>query len=133
MSRTRFILCCGLLAILATGLASANSIVKIRVDDTIQPITAEYIDRAIEHARQTNADAVLIELSTPGGLLDSTRTIIYDDPGFACSGHHLRCAQRGTSSLGWLLHPRGRRRRGYGSGNKYRSGASRHARGREDG
>ena len=76
MSRTRFILCCGLVAILATGVASANSIVKIRVDDTIQPITAEYIDRAIEHARQTNADAVLIELSTPGGLLESTRTII---------------------------------------------------------
>ena len=76
MHRIRFILSCGLLALLATGLASANSIVKIRVDDTIQPITAEYIDRAIEHARQTNADAVLIELSTPGGLLDSTRTII---------------------------------------------------------
>ncbi len=76
MSRTRFILCCGLLALFATSLAAANSIVKIRVDDTVQPITAEYIDRAIEHARQTNADAVLIELSTPGGLLDSTRTII---------------------------------------------------------
>ena len=76
MSRIRFILSCGLLALLATSVASANSIVKIRIDDTIQPITAEYIDRAIEHARQTNADAVLIELSTPGGLLDSPRTII---------------------------------------------------------
>jgi membrane-bound serine protease (ClpP class) len=76
MSRIRFILCCGLLALFASGVAAANSIVKIRVDDTIQPITAEYIDRAIEHARQTNADAVLIELNTPGGLLDSTRTII---------------------------------------------------------
>ena len=77
MSRIRFILCCGLLvALFATSAAAANSIVKIRIDDTIQPITAEYIDRAIEHARQTNADAVLIELSTPGGLLDSTRTII---------------------------------------------------------
>jgi membrane-bound serine protease (ClpP class) len=76
MFRTHFILSCGLLALFATSLASANSIVKIRVDDTVQPITAEYIDRAIEHARQTNADAVLIELSTPGGLLDSTRAII---------------------------------------------------------
>ena len=77
MSRIRFILCCGLLvALFATSAAAANSIVKIRIDDTIQPITAEYIDRAIERARQTNADAVLIELSTPGGLLDSTRTII---------------------------------------------------------
>lgn len=76
MSRTRFILSCGLLALFASSVASANSIVKIRIDDTIQPITAEYIDRAIEHARQTNADAVLIELSTPGGLLDSTRAIV---------------------------------------------------------
>ena len=76
MSRICFILCCGLLALFGSSAASANSIVKIRVDDTVQPITAEYIDRAIEHARQTNADAVLIELSTPGGLLDSTRSII---------------------------------------------------------
>src|ERR1022692_952986 len=83
MSRIRFILCCGLLALFATSVAAANSIVKIRIDDTIQPITAEYIDRAIEHARQTNADAVLIELSTPGGLLDSTRTIIQTTAGRA--------------------------------------------------
>jgi len=76
MSQIRSFLCCILLALLGTSLASANSVVKIRVDDTIQPITAEYIDRAIERARQTNADAVLIELSTPGGLLESTREII---------------------------------------------------------
>src|SRR5208283_4197125 len=52
------------------------SVVKIRLDDTIQPISDEYIGRAIEQARQTNADAVLIELRTPGGLVDSTRSII---------------------------------------------------------
>ena len=56
--------------------ASASTVVKIRLDDTIQPISAEYIDRTIEHARQINADAVLIELNTPGGLVDSTREII---------------------------------------------------------
>src|SRR5271165_6763127 len=76
MFRTRSLLCLTLLALLGTSVAAANSVVKIRIDDTIQPITAEYIDRAIERARQTNADAVLIELSTPGGLLDSTREII---------------------------------------------------------
>ena len=54
----------------------ASSVVKVRVDDTIQPISDEYIGRAIEQARQTNADAVLIELRTPGGLVDSTRSII---------------------------------------------------------
>ena len=49
---------------------------RFAVDDTIQPIADEYIGRAIEQARQTNADAVLIELRTPGGLVDSTRSII---------------------------------------------------------
>ncbi len=63
-------------ALLTSTFALATSVVKIRVDDTIQPISAEYVERAIEHARQTNADAVLIELHTPGGLVDSTREII---------------------------------------------------------
>jgi membrane-bound serine protease (ClpP class) len=52
------------------------TIVKVTVDDTIQPISYEYIDRAITHAKETNADAVLIDLNTPGGLVDSTRDII---------------------------------------------------------
>ena len=76
MSQMRSLLCCILLSLFCVSIASANSVVKIRIDDTIQPITSEYIDRAIERARQTNADAVLIELSTPGGLLESTRAII---------------------------------------------------------
>ena len=76
MSRSRAFLCCLLLALLGASPAWANTVVKVRIDDTIQPISAEYIDRAVERARQTNADAVLIELSTPGGLLESTRSII---------------------------------------------------------
>ncbi len=74
MFRVRLILatlllfgCCG---------SAFAQIIKVTVDDTIQPISAEYIDRAIAHAKQTNADAVLIEINTPGGLVDSTRDII---------------------------------------------------------
>lgn len=58
------------------GTAFASTVVKIRLDDTIQPISAEYVGRAIDHANQIHADAVLIELQTPGGLVDSTRDII---------------------------------------------------------
>lgn len=76
MSRTRIALYSFLLTLMACGNGFANSVVKIRVDDTIQPISAEYVERAVERARQTNADAVLIELRTPGGLVDSTREII---------------------------------------------------------
>jgi membrane-bound serine protease (ClpP class) len=46
------------------------------VDDTIQPITEEYIGRAISEANTRHALAVLIELNTPGGLVTSTRAII---------------------------------------------------------
>src|SRR5690348_13480662 len=64
------------LLLFAASSTFASTVVKIRVDDTIQPISAEYVERAIEHARQTNADVVLIELTTPGGLATSTREMI---------------------------------------------------------
>ncbi len=76
MSRLRAFLAVSALMLFAAGIASASGVVKIKIDDTIQPISDEYIGRAIEQARQTNADAVLIELRTPGGLVDSTRSII---------------------------------------------------------
>ncbi len=59
----------------APALMSAD-VVKIVVDDMIHPITDEYIGRALEEAKATKAEALLIELRTPGGLVDSTRSII---------------------------------------------------------
>jgi len=76
MSRIRFLAVVPSLVLFTAGIAFASGVVKIKLDDTIQPISDEYIGRAIEQARQTNADAVLIELRTPGGLVDSTRSII---------------------------------------------------------
>src|SRR5215472_1724286 len=76
MPKLRALLAVFVLLFLSTTLAIAGGVVKIRLDDTIQPVSDEYIGRAIEQARQTNADAVLIELRTPGGLVDSTRSII---------------------------------------------------------
>ena len=51
-------------------------VLKIVINDTIQPVTEEYIARAIDEAHRRNDQAVLIELNTPGGLLSSTRAII---------------------------------------------------------
>jgi membrane-bound serine protease (ClpP class) len=64
-----------LLLALAPLSASAD-IVKIVINDTIHPITDEYIGRAIDQAKSEKADAVLIEIRTPGGLADSTRSIV---------------------------------------------------------
>jgi len=45
-------------------------------DDTINPVTAEYIAGSIEKAYQDNAVCLIIKLDTPGGLLNSTRLIV---------------------------------------------------------
>src|SRR5579862_3147027 len=58
------------------SIASSAEVLKIVVDDTIHPITDEYIGRALEEAQRDKDQAVLIEINTPGGLLDSTRDII---------------------------------------------------------
>ena len=61
---------------LAISKPASAQVLKIVVDDTIQPITAEYISRAIDQAQTNNDQALLIELNTPGGLVSSTRDII---------------------------------------------------------
>src|SRR5215467_15102202 len=57
--------------------AAHAEVLKIVVNDTIHPIVAERIDRAIQEAQRTRADALLIEISTPGGLMSSMEEIIH--------------------------------------------------------
>ncbi|MGD0097074.1 MAG: nodulation protein NfeD [Terracidiphilus sp.] len=57
--------------------AAQQSLVdKFVLSDTIQPITQSELERAIARANSDGAHALLIELDTPGGLLDSTRTMV---------------------------------------------------------
>jgi len=66
-----------LLLFLSILVASCSGqVLKIVVDDAIQPVTAEYIARGLETAATDHDQAVLIEINTPGGLVDSTRKII---------------------------------------------------------
>ena len=65
-----------LAVLLGAASVARAEVLKITVDDTIQPITAEYIQRGIDQAAHEHATALLIELRTPGGLADSTRDII---------------------------------------------------------
>ena len=62
--------------LLALSIPASAEVLKIVVDDTIHPITDEYIGRALAEAKRSKDQALLIELNTPGGLLDSTRHII---------------------------------------------------------
>jgi len=56
--------------------AQSPTVLKLTIHDTIQPITAEYLKRGLDDAAAQHADAVLISMGTPGGLLDSTREMV---------------------------------------------------------
>lgn len=54
---------------------SGRKVHVIRIDGAINPLAAEYILTAITNARQAEAECLIIEMDTPGGLMESTRTI----------------------------------------------------------
>ena len=68
----------GLIAALglsASACAQQPFVDKFVLSDTIQPVTQSELERAINRANSDGAQALLVELDTPGGLLDSTRTM----------------------------------------------------------
>lgn len=70
----------GLVLLLAAGVAGraagTGPVVVIHLDDTIQPVSAEYVERGLAWAQGQGARAVVLELDTPGGLDTSMRGII---------------------------------------------------------
>jgi membrane-bound serine protease (ClpP class) len=61
---------------LSTIWAKGGTVCLINVDGAIGPATASYISRAIDEAKSRNAECLVIQLNTPGGLLESTRKIV---------------------------------------------------------
>jgi membrane-bound serine protease (ClpP class) len=65
-----------LVSIFLLSAFSSAQVLKIVVDDTIQAATQERIERAIDRAAADKDEAVLIELRTPGGVMDAMRQIM---------------------------------------------------------
>lgn len=59
-----------------TAPSSAKQVHLVTVDAIIAPVITEFIGKAIDRAREENAEALVIELDTPGGLVESTREIV---------------------------------------------------------
>jgi len=57
---------------------NTKNVVVITIDGSINPSSAEYIGSGIKYAREHNAECLIINLDTPGGLLKSTRVIVKD-------------------------------------------------------
>ena len=58
--------------------AQEKTIHLISIDAGINPATADFIHESIATAGREGAQALIIELDTPGGLLDSTKAIVKD-------------------------------------------------------
>ncbi|MDQ3681960.1 MAG: nodulation protein NfeD [Bacteroidota bacterium] len=58
------------------SLLSAQTVVSIKIDGTINPVSADFIHDGIEKASREKAECLIIHLNTPGGLLKSTRVIV---------------------------------------------------------
>lgn len=65
-----------LMLAIPVALAAQQPLVeKLVLRDTIQPVSAGQLERALQHANAEGASALLVELDTPGGLVDSMRAM----------------------------------------------------------
>jgi membrane-bound serine protease (ClpP class) len=55
---------------------SAQTVVYLHIDGSINPVVSDYISEGIEKAQREKADFLIVALNTPGGLLESTRVIV---------------------------------------------------------
>lgn len=78
----QFIVCllAGCLSLLAAAPSLAASpqpvVLIIPLHDTIQPISAKFLERSLRHAADIHAAAAIVRMGTPGGLLTSTRAMV---------------------------------------------------------
>src|SRR6266852_725239 len=72
MSRSVF----ALALLLARILSASPKVLAVDVNGVVHPVTVEIVSRAIHQAQQSNADAILLRLNTPGGLMNAMRETI---------------------------------------------------------
>ncbi len=66
-----------LLFTITVGLLSAQSPIHVvTINGSINPTTYDYLKHEIVVAEESDAQAVIIEMNTPGGLLEATRGIV---------------------------------------------------------
>src|SRR5947207_12837837 len=69
-------LTCLALSVMGAAAVAAEKVSFIKIDGAIGPATASYISRSIDEAQTQHAQCLVIQLNTPGGLLESTQTIV---------------------------------------------------------
>ncbi len=59
-----------------TAGAGQHKVALLVLEDTIDPVSARLIERAIEDSENDGAHLLIVQLNTPGGLMQSTRDIV---------------------------------------------------------
>ncbi|HYK16670.1 MAG TPA: nodulation protein NfeD, partial [Bryobacteraceae bacterium] len=67
-----------LIPLLAASAAAQHNVITVPIGGVIHPITVDIVRDAIAQARSEHAELLLLELNTPGGLLDATREVIQE-------------------------------------------------------
>jgi membrane-bound serine protease (ClpP class) len=70
-----FLLPCAFTLLLSAGRAGKPVIYVLKLEGDINPFSGDYIISSIAKAEKDEARCLIIELDTPGGLLDTTRDI----------------------------------------------------------
>ena len=65
-----------IICLLLPTLLAAQKVVSIKVEGSVNPASAAFINNAIKKATDEKAECLIIHLNTPGGLLKSTRVIV---------------------------------------------------------
>lgn len=68
----------GIILFFLPSVIAAQKVISMKLDGTINPATADFIHEGIDKATKENAECLIIQLNTPGGLLESTRDIVSD-------------------------------------------------------
>ena len=74
--KSRILLATAFLLFLSVFPLRAETVARIKIAGAIGPATAGYVARAIQSPEAADAQCLIIELDTPGGLLESTKEIV---------------------------------------------------------
>jgi len=60
----------------ASAAPQPSLVLSLQLSDAIQPVTARYVVESLRLAQREGCGLVVLNLDTPGGLMDSTQTIV---------------------------------------------------------